>query len=55
MGKRKKVQIYKTLVKTVLTYNYGTWGLTKKDTETLTELYSQKTAEEIIERSLEVK
>ena len=34
-GKRKKVQIYKTLVKTVLTYNYGTWGLTKKATETL--------------------
>ena len=29
----RKVKIYKTLVKTVLTYNYSTWGLTKGETE----------------------
>ena len=42
MVKRKKVQIYKTLVKTVLTYNYGTWGLTKNETETLRDMGAAK-------------
>eukprot|EP00794_Sanderia_malayensis_P000926 gene926-233_t len=35
INNKRKLQLYKTLVKPVLTYNYGTWGLTKKETETL--------------------
>ena len=35
VNNKRKLQVYRTLVKTVLTYNYGTWGLTKKETETL--------------------
>ena len=30
-----RLELYKTLVKHVLTYNCGTWGLTKKDEESL--------------------
>ena len=39
---KKKVKIYKTLVKTVLTYNYGTWGLTKKETEELNVIHRKQ-------------
>ena len=35
VSNKRKLQLYRTLVKTVLTYNFGTWGLTKKETETL--------------------
>ena len=35
VNNKRKLQLYKTLVKPVLTYNYGTWGLTKAETETL--------------------
>ena len=35
VSNNRKLQLYRTLVKTVLTYNFGTWGLTKKETETL--------------------
>ena len=31
----QKLKIYKTIVKSVLTYNYSTWGLTKSQTEEL--------------------
>ena len=31
---KRKLQLDRTLIKTVLTYNFGTWGLTKKVTET---------------------
>ena len=31
----QKLKIYKTIVKSVLTYNYSTWGLTKKQEEEL--------------------
>ena len=30
---KHKLKIYKTIVKSVLTYNYSTWGLTKAEIE----------------------
>ena len=32
---KNKLKLYKTLVKSVLTYNISTWGLTKKQKEEL--------------------
>ena len=40
--KKRKLQLYRTLVKTVLTYNFGTWGLMKKETETLDCIYRKQ-------------
>ena len=34
VNNKRKLQLYKILVKTMLTYNFGTRGLTKKVTET---------------------
>ena len=34
VNNKRKLQLYRTLVKIVLTYNFSTWGLTKKETET---------------------
>jgi hypothetical protein len=33
----RKLNIYKTLVKPILIYNYGTWGLTKNEEKELDE------------------
>ena len=38
----KKVKLYKTLVKSVLTYNSGTWGLTKAETNTLNRIHRKQ-------------
>ena len=38
----KKIKIYKTLVKTILTYNYGTWGLTKTETEKFNRIHRKQ-------------
>ena len=42
VGIKRKVKIYKTLVKSVLTYNFGTWGLTKGETEKLNRIHRKQ-------------
>jgi hypothetical protein len=38
----KKLKIYKTIVKSVLTYNMSTWGLTKNQTEEIDRLHRKQ-------------
>ena len=38
----KRIKLYKTLVKTVLTYNYSTWALTKNETEILNRIHRKQ-------------
>ena len=37
-----RIKIYKSIIKSVLTYNYATWGLTKAQTEELDRAHRKK-------------
>jgi hypothetical protein len=39
---KKRIQLYNSLVKPVLTYNSGTWGLTKRETDSLDAFHRQQ-------------
>ena len=41
-GLKKKVKLYKTLVKSVLTYNSATWGLTKAETNKVNRIHRKQ-------------
>ena len=38
----RKLKLYNTLVKSILSYNSGTWGLTKKDEDSLDSFHRQQ-------------
>ena len=40
---KKKLKLYNTLVKSILMYNCGTWGLTKNDEDNLDSFHRQQT------------
>ena len=39
---KRKIKLYKSLVKPILTYNFGTWGLTKAEEETLNRVHRKQ-------------
>ena len=52
VSNKRKLNLYRSLVKTVLTYIFGTWGLTNKKTEIFNKYSPQAAKKDTIKLSM---